>query len=105
MTTMDGGLCSLTHVVIWTISGGTGKLRLSRGGLVCVGEGNCNVSAVLLRSLVIVCVEVARRIDGSRLKSRLVHSLVIWFKPGLRFSSPGRLGYILARPRRKPASS
>ena len=102
---MAGGLCSLALLVIWTISGDPGKLRLSREGLVCVGDGNCNVSAVLLRSLLLVCVEVARRIDGSQLKSRLVHSLVIWFKRWLRFSSPGRLGYILARPRRKPASS
>jgi hypothetical protein len=105
VTTIAGGLCSLALAVIWIISDGVGKPRLSREGLLCVGDGSCNVSAVLLRSLVTVCVEAARRIDGSRLRSRLVHSLVIWFNPGLRFSSPGRLGYAIARPRRKPASS
>ena len=105
MTTMAGGLCSLAFVVIWIISGDEGKFRLSREGRLCVGDGNCNVSAVLLRSLVTVWVEAGRRTDGSRLKSRLVHSLVIWFNPGLRFSSPWSLGYILARPRRKPPSS
>lgn len=89
MITMAGGLCSRGLVVIWTISGGVGRFTLFRESLVCVGDGSCSVSEVLLRSLLGPAPLVTLRIDGARLGSLLVHCSVIWCKSGLRFSSPG----------------